>query len=291
MGLRTIKIVVDSSAGVLKGITVPHGSAPLKIITSQREYVDDETLDVEEMVNDLAGYSGKSSTACPSPGDWLEAFGEAEDVICIPITSMLSGSYYSACIARRTYEEEHPGRRVHVLDSLSTGPEVRLLAEHVQEDILEGLDFDALCASVSQYRRTTGLFFMLESMKNLANNGRVHPLAAKAAGLLGIRVVGQASEGGELELLDKCRGERKALASILEHMKQRGYSGGKVRISHCFNETAALTLKARIQEDFFKAPVEISPCRGLCSFYAERGGLLVGFEGRNPQNLRNATAG
>ena len=119
---------------------------------------------------------------------------------------------------------------------------------------------------------------MLESMKNLANNGRVHAVVAKAVGLLGIRIVGQASAVGDLQPLDKCRGQEKAITAIAKRMKDMGLRCGKVRIAHCFNEHAAERLKEMILAEAGAADVEIYACQGLCSFYAEKGGLLVGFE-------------
>ena len=121
---------------------------------------------------------------------------------------------------------------------------------------------------------------MLESMANLANNGRVSPVVAKVAGLLGIRVVGKASDHGTLEQLNKCRGESRALDAIVNHLKELGFAGGKIRIDHCLNLEAARELKSRILKQFDKARITIHECRGLCSFYAEKGGLLVGFEKR-----------
>ena len=279
MGLRTIKIVVDSSAGVLKGITVPHGSAPLKIITSQREYVDDETLDVEEMVNDLAGYSGKSSTACPSPGDWLEAFGEADEVLGIAITSHLSGCYNSARLAAEEYTEQHPDRKAFILDSLSTGPEMELLVEKACELTREGADFEQASEALRQYSQRTHLVFSLESLVNFARNGRVSPALAAAASLLGIRIVGRASREGELEPLHKCRGEKRAIRQLWDCMLGLGYSGGKVRIRHSENPDAAQRMAEEIRSAYPGAEIHIGPNRGLCSFYAEKGGVLVGFEG------------
>lgn len=278
MSVSTIKIVADSSADTLALPGVSFACAALKILTAEREYVDDAALDVPRMAEELRHYSGKSSTACPGVGDWLAAFGDAEQVVCVTITSNLSGSYNAACIAKQDYEEQHPGRQVYVLDSLSAGPELRLLLEKLRELVLAGNAFADVCAAIRDYAKTTGLLFMLESMRNLANNGRVNPLVARAAGLLGIRAVGKASDEGTLELLDKCRGEKKALAAIVEHMKRLGHAGGRVRISHCGNETAAHALRELILERFGKAQVEIYPARGLCSFYAEQGGLLVGFE-------------
>lgn len=279
---NNIRIVADSSADTMTLEGVSFATAALKIITAQKEYVDDAQLDVDQMVDELAHYSGKSSTACPAPGDWLAAFGEAKYVFCVTITSGLSGSYESACIARQTYEEQYPGRRVFVIDSLSAGPELRLLIEKLRDYIRDGRLYEDICTAISEYKKNTGLLFMLESMKNLANNGRVNPLVAKAAGLLGIRVIGKASDKGQLELLEKSRGEKKALNTIVQQLQKLGHNGGRIRIAHCSNESAAESLKTMILSEFRSAQVEIYRCRGLCSFYAEKGGLLVGFE-KQPQ--------
>lgn len=278
MNLNELKIVADSSADLLCLDGVSFCSAPLKIITAQKEYVDDEALNVLGMVNDLKAYKGRSSTSCPNAADWLSAFGEAKYVFCATITATLSGSYNAAVLAKQTYEEEHPDRRVFVLNSLSAGPEIALIIEKIKELVLAGVDFDSVCKKTEEYANNTGLLFMLESMKNLANNGRVSPLVAKMAGIMGIRVVGKASAQGDLEPLNKPRGEAKALEAIVANLKELGFKGGRIKIAHCFNENAAKALTELVLSEFSDAKIDIYPCRGLCSFYAESGGMLVGFE-------------
>ena len=278
MDLSKVKIIADSSSDLISVSGVDFSSAPLKIITANKEYTDDQDLNVAEMVDDLSKYSGKSSTACPSPDDWLSAFGETDYIFCVTITSNLSGSYNSACTAKGLYEEQYPDKRVYVVDSLSTGPEMQLIIEKLIALVSGENDFDGVVAGIQNYCKHTALMFMLESMKNLANNGRVNPLVAKAVGLLGIRIVGKASDIGTLEVIEKCRGEKKALPAILENMINIGFNGGRVIINHCFNPDAAMKLKELISAKFKDADVIIGKCRGLCSFYAEKGGLLVGFE-------------
>lgn len=272
------KIVADSSSDVLELTDIPFESAPLKIITSNKEYVDNVELNVKEMVEDLLEYKGKSSSSCPNPNDWLKAFGDAEQIFCVTITSELSGSYNAACTAKKLYEDDYPDRKVFVINSLSTGPEMRLIIEKLQELIIENKSYEEICNAIANYQRKTGLLFFLESMKNLANNGRVSPIVAKAAGLLGIRVVGKASDQGTLEPLNKCRGENKALDVMIEHLKSLGYCGGKLHVAHCFNESAVQKPKEKILTEWKTARLNVYRCRGLCSFYAEKGGLLLGFE-------------
>lgn len=273
-----IKIVADSSSDILDIGYESFKSAPLKIITDKKEFVDDANLDIKEMVDFLGGYKGKSSTSCPNQNDWLECFGEAERIFCVTITSTLSGSYNSAMLAKQVYEEKHPERKVFILDSLSTGAEMALIIEKFKEIILSGTSFEDACTQVAEYSKKTGLIFMLESMRNLANNGRVSPIVAKMAGLLGIRVVGKASAVGDLEPLSKCRGEAKAFQTITEVLKKEGVKSGKIKITHCFNETAAKALQSIIKKEIPNAETKIYSTRGLCSFYAEKGGMIIGFE-------------
>ena len=276
--MRTVKIVADSSANLMELKTVAFDAAPMKVITAQREFVDDRNLDLDEMIGFFKSYKGRSQSSCPNPEDWLTTFGDAEDVFCVAITSGLSGSYNTACIAKEMYEAEHPGRRVFVIDSLSAGPELTLIVEKLEEMISEGKSYEEICTYIPEYQKKTGLLFMLESLNNFAANGRVSPAVAKIAGVLGIRIVGKASDVGTLEPTDKCRGKEKSLKTILKHLKESGLKTGKVILAHCLNEPAANALKNMIETDLPGVAVKIGKNFGLCSFYAEKGGLLVGFE-------------
>ena len=275
----TYKIVVDSSSDLLEMPGVNLANAPLKITSGEREFVDDANLDVADMVEYLRGYTGRSSTACPSAGEWMDAFEDAEQVFCVTITSNLSGAYNSAVVAKNEYEATYPERKVEVLDSYSTGPEMVLIAEKLVELIDAGLDVEAVEARIREYMEKTHLLFSLESMDNLAKNGRVSKVAAKAAGILGIRVVGKASDVGTLQQLHKCRGEKKALQTILAEMEAHGFTGGRIRIAHGLNENGAKALLDVIRSAYPNIEATIVPFSGLCCFYAERGGLMVGFEG------------
>lgn len=273
------KIVADSSLNLPKITSdIPFEKVPLTITAGDKDFVDDSDLDVKEMVDFLKSYKGKSCTACPSVAAYLSAFEGAEEVFCVTITSNLSGSCNAARVAKDDYEASHPGCRVCIIDSLSAGAELTLIVEKLEELIGQGKDFDTISKEIAAYQEKTGLMFSLESLKNLANNGRVSPLVARVAGTLGICVVGKASDVGTLEQMSKCRGEKKALLTLYKHMKDLGYAGGKVRIDHCENPVAADKLKELILQEYPNADMDVEETRGLCSFYAELGGLLVGFE-------------
>lgn len=274
------KIISDSSSNVFSLPGADFASVPLKINAGGREYVDTPDLDVDGMIADLQQYRGRSGSSCPNVFDWTAAFGDAEGVFAVTISSNLSGSYSSAVQAGEEYIKAHPGRRFHVFDSLTAGPEMQLILERIREGVQAGKDFDAIVGDVEEYRRHTYTLFCLKSMLNLARNGRVKPAVAKIAGVLGIQVVGDASPQGTLQMLHKCRGERRALRSIISEMEGNGLSDGRVIISHCQNPEAAGRLRENILEEHPGCEVEINACTALCSFYAESGGLIIGYEGK-----------
>lgn len=276
--MRKIRIVADSSCDIFNLEKVELATAPMKILCADREFVDDDKLDADSMADFLYRYKGRSKSSCPNTNDWLDAFGDADEVYCVTITSGLSGSYNSAMLAKNIYESSGEGRRVCVFDSLSAGPEITLILKKIEECILQGMPYEEIFDSVNEYMKRTGLVFMLKSLKNFANNGRVSPIIAKLAGIAGICIVGKASDKGTLEPVHKCRGERRSLEAIVSALEKEGFRTGRISIGHCQNETAAEQLSAMISEKFKNAQIEIHRFRGLCSFYAEKGGVLVGFE-------------
>ena len=278
MNVNQIKIVTDSAANLATLSRVPYAVAPMKVITAEREFVDDESLNVADQLSFFETYKGQSKSSCPNVSDWLEAFGDAERVVCITITGGLSGSYNSACMAKELYEADLADRRVFVMDSLSAGPEITLLVDQLESWILEGRPYEEICTRLTAYASRLELSFMLKSLRNFANNGRVSPAVARVAGVLGICIVGRAGDEGTLEPTHKCRGESRALETLVEDMMAKGYAGGRVRVGHCRNEAAALKLRELITARYENATVLIYELRGLCSFYAEDGGVLVGFE-------------
>lgn len=272
------KIVSDSSSNVF---TVPGGNyttVPMKI-RAEREYTDRPELDVQAMVEDLKRYKGRSGSSCPNVQEWLDAFGDARTVFAVTISRNLSGSYNSAREAVRMYLEAHPDRQAWVFDSLSAGPEMAMLVMKLRELAEAGLDFEQIKEQALRYHAATHTLFCLESLTNLARNGRVSPTVAAVAGVLGIRVIGSAKKG-QLANTHKSRGEKRSLHTLMELIRARGLAdGGQMRIAHCRGLRQASALKAMVLAEFPNCRVTVEPTAALCSFYAEEGGLIIAFEG------------
>lgn len=274
----TRRVVADCSADITEIEGVDFRSVPLSISTDERTFIDDEHLDLDEMLNYLAGYSGRSYTACPGIETWLDCYSGADEIFVITISEGLSGTYNAAVTAGNIYMEENPGARVHVFDSLSAGAEVRMLTDRIAELVKEGKAFDEIIRLGDDYIKHSRIFFALESFHNFAANGRVNKVVAAAAGLLGIRVLATGNPQGQIIIAAKCRGEAGTLKAYLKNLDEAGYAGGRIYIAQCQNESFAERIKAAILEKYPTADILIYPTRGLCSFYAEKGGILLGCE-------------
>lgn len=272
------KIVTDSSCDIWELNGVDFAVAPMTISTDNKHYVDNQELDVRLMSEDLAKYNGVSHTACPSVGSWLDCYEGYDEVFVVTLTGAMSGTYNSAMTAKGIYEEENENVKIHVFDSLSTGPEMRLLIEKLKEMIEEDLTFEEIVEKGQDYLNHTRLFFALKSLHNFAMNGRVSKAVASAIGVLNISIFATASEEGTIQQISKCRGEKKVVKSMIEHLENAGYHGGKVRISHADNLKLAHNVRDKILELYPHADIIVYPMGGLCTYYAEIGGLLVGCE-------------
>lgn len=273
-----IKIISDSSSDVRKLSSVAYQCAPLTISTDEISFRDDEQLDIDAMLEVLAEHKGRSYTACPNVEDWLGAFEGADTVYVLTLTRNLSGAYNSACAAKELYLQSNPEAKVVVFDTLTTAAELRLLVEKLEQLIAAGHEFEDVCRSMENYMTRTRLFFSLQSLHNLAQNGRVSKVVAATVGVLGIRIVGTASPEGTLSPISKSRGDSKAMAELVHQLELAGYEGGKLRISHVQNEKLANDFAARVRQRYPNADILCYPAGGLCSYYAERGAILIGVE-------------
>lgn len=275
-------IVVDSGCD-LKMLKAPapdtaYERVPLKIISGDYEFTDDGTGDPKELLDMLHASKNSSSSACPAPQEWADAFSSADYVLAFTLTGGLSGSYNSALTAKYMVEEEHPDKKIFIFDTLSAGPQISLLVYKANEMIRQGLDFDTICEQITEYHKHTHLLFMLSNLDTLVKNGRVSKVAAAMVGMMKIRLIGTASQHGTLEVLEKSRGFKKAVTEILAALANAGFRDGRLIIAHTFNEKEAATLAKAIHVSFPQAHISMMETSGLCSYYAEEKGILIGFE-------------
>ncbi|MBR5995979.1 MAG: DegV family EDD domain-containing protein [Eubacteriaceae bacterium] len=271
-------IITDSSCDLIRipgGEGIAYYQAPFMIRIGDRDYIDDDSLDVDGMVDNMEAEPSASRTACPSPAAWMDHFGEADNIIIITITANMSGSYNSAMTALKMAKEEYPDKRIYAVNSKTTGPGVALCVEKAADLIRQGLPFDEITAQLEEFVDRLRTIFALCSFDNLIKNGRMHKIAGFVAGKLGLWGIGIGDPEGRIKMKGLARGALHTLSTIVADMKENLYNGGKVVISHCQNLEMAEKLRNMIKESWDTAEVDILTTRGLDSFYAERHGLIV----------------
>lgn len=275
-------IIVDSSCDMYIDDNYTNDTfmtrVPLKLRVGEKEYIDDYDLDIVSFMKEMSECSEATGTAAPSPQEWYNAFEKADEVFAVTITSALSGTYSSAVVAKNMILEDFPNKKIHIIDSKAAGSGLTMIVRKLQEFIKQQMDFEEIVANITEYCKKIKVFFILESMDNLVKSGRVSAIAGKLAGILGIKILGQASSEGTIELLRKTRGKDVIYRKIVDDMLANGYQGGKVIISHCFNEERVQFFLDIIKESFPDVEAEVMPTSGLCSYYAENKGLIISFE-------------
>lgn len=276
-------IVCDSSGDMLPATLIPgkldRKVAPLTLLVGDQSYVDDETLDVDELLGSMARETGPSSTACPSPAAFVEAFSDADCSLCFTISGNLSGTYAAAVTARDMVLEQYPEKKIFVLDTCSTSGSLILLARKAQALLESGNeDFDDICRQLQACKDQQYTIFTLENFDNLVKNGRMKPLLGSLLHTLGIHVIADATREGTIRVIDKARGEKRTLRSMMGHMEKfKDCAGAEVIISHCKDLEGAKKLRDQILQTLPVKSVDIVDCRGLTSFYAMEKGLILVF--------------
>ena len=276
------KIVVDTACDFReipnKAENVTYERVPFSLQIEDKVYVDTLDLNIDEMMKEIYASSEPARSACPSPEAYLAAYKGADNVIVLTLTGGMSGSYNSAVVGEKMLREENSKANIHIINTLSAGGQNDLFLLKINELIKEGLSFDEVVSEMTKYQENTKLIFSLEKVDNLVKNGRLSKLAAAVVGLLNMRMVGEASKEGTLHLLHKVRGEKKAISTVVEEMIKAGYKGGRAVITHRNNENICKKIEEKLKEKFSNVVFIIVPTSGICSFYGEEGGMLLGYE-------------
>ena len=279
----TYNIVCDSSSD-LKSDDLQPGYlhlevVPMRILVGGREYPDNEMLNVPLLLEEMAEDKAASGTACPSPAAFARAFEEADCSICFTISSNLSGTYNAAMLARNMVLEEHPDKKICVIDSRSTAGCLVLLVQKARSLLeTEEPDFEKVCEELRMYQASLRTLFTLECFDNLIKNGRMRPLVGNLLQTLGIHIIAEGTPQGTIHVAGKARGESKTYRAIVELMREsKDCSGAEVVLSHCENLSGALKLKELILRELPVKSVALLSCRGLTTFYAMEKGLIIGY--------------
>lgn len=272
-------IAADSGCNItnIASTVADFKAVPLSIMVGDKEYIDNESINTEELMEAVYAYEGKTGTACPSPDSFRATFDGYDNIIVFTLTSGLSGSYNSAVIAKNMELEVHPEKNIEIVDSLNAGPPISVMIYHTVKLIEKLKDFNLVKEALHNDFKHFHLGFILDHLDNFVKNGRVNKLVAATVGVLGIRIVGTASKEGTLAICHKARNFNIAIKKLISDMEEAGYHGGQVILSHFHGLEGCEKIKDFILSKYPMASISIMNNGGLCSYYAEKGGILVGY--------------
>ncbi len=275
-----LKIVVDSGCD-LNSIILESGfdfeQVPLSLNVDDKVFIDKD-INVEEFLTIMEGSPNLFKSAAPSPEAFCNAFEGYDEVYCVTISSLMSGSYNSAIVGRDLYLEKNPDAKVYVIDSkLATAAETTVVSKMVQQLQL-GFRGPELIEIMDDLINHTICYFVLDSFQNLTKNGRLNPMISKLASVMNIKPVCK-GQNHEMTLEYKPRGTKKAYQKLVEVVSSDKRISDKtiLYITHIQSLDAANTIKNMISEKVKVKDIIINECTGLCAAYAERFGLVVAY--------------
>lgn len=270
------QILVDSASDLLSDYytdpEIGFKVVPLTIHVNDKEYVDNDSLNIQEMLADMHA-SKKSSSACPAPQSFLSEFDNAEYTFIVTITSKLSGCYNSAVVAKNSYSKPE---NICVIDSKAVSGTEMLIVDKLIELIKQDLPYEQIVKEITEYRDKRSLYFILQKFDNLVNNGRMSKIAGLIASKLVIRPICIAYEG-EIKIAKKIIGIKNTFTKLVQMIgeKAKDFSKETLIITHCFAEEEANYIKSDLEEKCNFKEIRILPMRGLCSYYALEKGLII----------------
>lgn len=277
----SFSIIADSCCDFTPEMRIDpvYRSIPLTIHVGGVDYVDNQNLDTSLLICAMAQSPDASSSSCPSPGDYLDAFRKAEgDIYVVTLSALLSGSHNSAWQAKRLFAEEQPERNVHIFNSCSASAGEVLLAQKVYELAQSGLPFSQVVAQAERVITDTNTLFVLENLDNLRKNGRLTKVQAMLTGALRIKLIMGSTPEGEICKHGQALSIKQALSKLVEIMAgDERHKGKTLYISQCLCPERAQLLWTLAQKNCQFSGVVITATRGISSYYANSGGVVAAY--------------
>jgi DegV family protein with EDD domain len=252
---------------------------PLTLTVDDFSVVDDETFDQKDFLRRVKASPHSPKSACPSPEDYMKNFDYDGDIYVITLSSQLSGSYNSAELAKRLYLEDHPDKKIEVIDSRSASVAQMLIAMKIKELIENKHPFEAVVEKVNAFRDGLITKFVLESLDALRKNGRLSGIQAIIASALNIKPVMGATPEGTIYKLDQARGIVKALILMAKTIEQDVIKPQEriLGIAHCNNYERAIFFRDEILKKIPFKDCFIVDTAGVSTMYASDGGIITAY--------------
>lgn len=254
-------------------------NVPLKLHLGEETIIDDETFDQKSFLQKMKACPESPRSSCPAPEEFEKEYEGADEVYVVSISSEMSGTYNSAMLAKKDFQEKNPNVKIAVFDSRSASCGEFLIGRKIEELKQAGKTFEEVVTEVEAYRDSMQTKFVLESLDNLRKNGRLTTMTAIICDVLSIKPIMKATKEGTIDKTSQARGMKNALTKMAEHIKADAVNSREriLAISHCNNQKRAEFVKEQITKLIVFKDIIILEQRGLSSLYANDGGIIVSY--------------
>ena len=252
---------------------------PLTIRSNGSSFVDDDTLDQQDLLASMRMSEAAPATSCPSPQSYMDAYGtDVEDVYVVTLSAQLSGSHNCAEQARLLMEEDHPQINVHVFNSCSAAAGEVAVAAKILELARSGMPFKHVVRETQAFIARIKTLFVLESLENLRKNGRLTKLQAVIGGALKIKLFCGGTPEGEICKLGQALTMKQALGKLVDRIvSDPDHEGRSCYLCHCNCLERAEQLKTSIESRCSFDRIVVVPAGGITTVYANDGGVVVAY--------------
>lgn len=218
-----IRILVDSASDYLLEEAQKDNLefVPLTVMLNDVTYKSGIELKHDEFYEKLTAGKEFPKTAQPSPQDFLNIFEDAkekgDDVICILLSSSLSGTCQSANLAKNMADYDN----IYIIDSLSAIAAIRLMANHAKKLIDEGFSAPEIVEKIEALKSKVKIIAAVDTLEYLARGGRLSRTAAAIGELANLKPILTVTTEGSLEILGKTLGRVKAVNYILNQLENK----------------------------------------------------------------------
>lgn len=218
-----IRILVDSSSDFeLDELTKWNMNfVPLTVTLGENNYQDGIDLNKNQLYEMLADSDIFPKTAQPSPASFAEIFEDAkekgDEIICILLSSSLSGTCQSATIAKDMVDYD----KVYIIDSLSATHAIRLMVECAVRLRDKGLSCEEIVAQVEAMKSRCKIIAGVDTLEYLCRGGRLSRAAAAIGEIANLKPMITLEEDGSIKVIGKCLGRLKATGFIMKQLEEK----------------------------------------------------------------------
>lgn len=217
---KKVNIIVDSTADITEDVKERLTVVPLTLRFGDEEYIEGVTIQKKEFYQKLIESDVLPKTSQAAPADFEDVFEKivaaGESAVVITLSSKLSGTWQSAMIAAREYEDS-----VYVVDSRSVAIGAAILAKLALRLVDEGMRAREIAERLEKEREKICLIAMLDTLEYLKKGGRISAAAAFAGGVLSIKPV-VCIRDGEIVILGKARGSKQGNNLLVSEIRKTG---------------------------------------------------------------------